>query len=160
MPADVIARLLRSAGAATAEVVRVRGARPVVVARCPAPPGMPTVLLHGRGTPDGGAGTAVHLAALRFFGGRPPVGVAVVIESETDPGPLLDRYRAEAGAELLLQPRPGQPVAAALAPSASPGGASAGPFLTRDFEDACAAEILLLIELARRHDRAQPARSV
>jgi acetylornithine deacetylase/succinyl-diaminopimelate desuccinylase-like protein len=46
--------------------------------------------LYARGSSDDKAGIAAHLAALRAFGGRPPVGVTVFVEGEEEIGsPLL-----------------------------------------------------------------------
>ena len=121
--ADAVAGLLRAAGFATVEIVAEGGA-PAVIARHPAPPGAPTVLLYahhdvqpegdaaqwesppfeptqrgdrlyGRGTADDKAGIATHLAAFRAHGGNPPVGVTVFIEGEEECGsPSLGRLLA------------------------------------------------------------------
>lgn len=121
--ADAVAGLLRDAGFATVEIVAEGGA-PAVIARHPAPPGAPTVLLYahhdvqpegdaaqwdsppfeptqradrlyGRGTADDKAGIATHLAAFRAHGGNPPVGVTVFVEGEEESGsPSLGRLLA------------------------------------------------------------------
>lgn len=112
--ADTVAGLAREAGAAQVEVVSAGGA-PAVVASWPAPPGAPTVLLYahldvqptgpveqwtsppftaterdgrlyGRGAADDKAGVLMHLAVLRAFGGRPPVGVTLFVEGEEEIG--------------------------------------------------------------------------
>ncbi|MCV7225337.1 dipeptidase [Mycolicibacterium komossense] len=100
------------------------GGAPAVIARHPAPLGAPTVLLYahhdvqpegdpgqwvsapfepterdgrlyGRGTADDKAGIATHLAALRAFDGKPPVGVTVFVEGEEESGsPSLSRLLA------------------------------------------------------------------
>jgi acetylornithine deacetylase/succinyl-diaminopimelate desuccinylase-like protein len=91
------------------------GGGPAVLGRFPAPPGMPTVCLYahhdvqptgdaslwtsppfvatprgdrlyGRGASDDKGGVAVHLAALRAFGGKPPVGVTLFVEGEEEVG--------------------------------------------------------------------------
>src|SRR6201997_2433507 len=113
--ADEVASLLSSAGLPEVDVLAVPGGQPAVVARRPAPPGAPTVLLYahhdvqppgdpascdtdpfqpteskgrlyGRGTADDKAGVAVHLAALRAHGDRLPVGVTVLVEGEEEIG--------------------------------------------------------------------------
>jgi acetylornithine deacetylase/succinyl-diaminopimelate desuccinylase-like protein len=113
--AALVASLLASAGLPEIEVLAVPGGQPAVVARRPAPPGAPTVLLYahhdvqppgdpanwdtepfqptetggrlfGRGAADDKAGIAVHLAALRAHGADLPVGVTVLIEGEEEIG--------------------------------------------------------------------------
>lgn len=116
-----VAALLRAAGFAEVETLSEGGA-PAVIAHHPAPPGAPTVLLYahhdvqpegdvtqwnsapfepverdgrlyGRGTADDKAGIAVHLAAFRAHGGKPPVGVTVFVEGEEECGsPTLSRF--------------------------------------------------------------------
>lgn len=118
--ADAVARLLREAGFNDVEIVSEGGA-PAVIARHPAPPGAPTVMLYahhdvqpegdhsqwdsppfepterdgrlyGRGTADDKAGIATHLAAFRAHDGNPPVGVTVFVEGEEESGsPSLAR---------------------------------------------------------------------
>ena len=122
--ADVVAALARDAGAAEAEVVAA-GGQPAVLARWPAPPGASTVLLYahldvqptgpepewtsppftpteragrlyGRGAADDKAGVLMHLAVLRAYGGRPPVGVVLFAEGEEEIGsPTLTALLAE-----------------------------------------------------------------
>jgi acetylornithine deacetylase/succinyl-diaminopimelate desuccinylase-like protein len=114
--ARATAALFRAAGVPEVEVLDgIDGGRPAVLARCPAPPGRPTVLLYahhdvqpagdpaswtsppfqptrrdgrlyGRGSADDKAGIAAHLTALRAHGGRPPVGVTVFVEGEEESG--------------------------------------------------------------------------
>ncbi|KUI23562.1 dipeptidase [Mycobacterium sp. GA-2829] len=112
--ARAVADLLGAAGFDDVNIVAEGGA-PAVIARHPAPPGAPTVLLYahhdvqpegdraqwssppfepterdgrlyGRGTADDKAGIATHLAAFRAFGGEPPVGVTVFVEGEEESG--------------------------------------------------------------------------
>ncbi|MGW4964267.1 M20/M25/M40 family metallo-hydrolase [Nonomuraea sp. NPDC004186] len=121
--AELTAQLFRSGAAQEVEILDdVPGGRPVVLARCPAPPGRPTVLLYahydvqpagdpalwssrpfepresggrlyGRGSADDKAGIATHLAALRAHGGCPPVGVVVIVEGEEEIGsPTLGAF--------------------------------------------------------------------
>jgi cysteinylglycine-S-conjugate dipeptidase len=131
-----IVRLLVDAGCPDARVIRGTGGAPAVIARFPAPPGMPTVCLYahhdvqpegdptgwatppfvatvmngrlfGRGVSDDKGGFAVHLAALRAFGGKPPVGVTLFIEGEEEVGSadipqLLEEYREELAADLYV----------------------------------------------------------
>ncbi|MDP9497164.1 MAG: dipeptidase [Actinomycetota bacterium] len=112
------------AGAAEVQVVAAGGA-PSVLARWPAPPGAPTVLLYahldvqptgppelwtdppfvpterdgrlyGRGAADDKAGVLLHLAVLRAYGGRPPVGVVLLVEGEEEIGsPTLPALLAD-----------------------------------------------------------------
>jgi len=105
---------LREIGADDARVVQ-EGGQPAVIASFPAPAGQPTVCLYahhdvqptgdvtrwpsppfaatqragrlyGRGSADDKGGVAAHLAVLRAFDGRPPVGVKVFIEGEEEIG--------------------------------------------------------------------------
>jgi acetylornithine deacetylase/succinyl-diaminopimelate desuccinylase-like protein len=122
---DHVAQLARDSGAESVEVVSAGGGHPAVIARWPAPAGAPTVLLYAhadvqptgpleewtsppfeptersgrlysRGAADDKAGVAMHLAVLRAFNGRPPVGVVLFIEGEEEIGsPTLTRLLAE-----------------------------------------------------------------
>ncbi|HUO40955.1 MAG TPA: dipeptidase [Mycobacterium sp.] len=112
--AQAVAALLSAAGFGDVQIVAEGGA-PAVIARHPAPPGAPTVLLYahhdvqpegdhsqwasppfepterngrlyGRGAADDKAGIATHLAAFRAHGGKPPVGVTVFVEGEEESG--------------------------------------------------------------------------
>ena len=63
--------------------------------------------LFGRASSDDKGGFAVHLAALRAFGGKPPVGVTLFIEGEeevgsTDLAQLLDAHREELAADVFV----------------------------------------------------------
>ena len=105
---------LKELGAAYAEVVQEGGA-PAVVAHFPAPEGKPTVCfyahhdvqptgdlslwttppfeaterdgrLYGRGASDDKSCSMAHIAMLRAFDGKPPVGVKLFIEGEEEYG--------------------------------------------------------------------------
>ena len=119
-----VAELATDAGAADVHVVSAGGA-PAVIATWPAPPGAKTVLLYahldvqptgpveewtsppfepaerdgrlyGRGAADDKAGVLMHLAVLRAFDGRPPVGVVLFAEGEEEIGsPTLPALLAE-----------------------------------------------------------------
>jgi acetylornithine deacetylase/succinyl-diaminopimelate desuccinylase-like protein len=121
--ARAVADLLSQAGFGDVSIVSEGGA-PAVIARYPAPPGAPTVLLYahhdvqpegdhgqwasppfepterngrlyGRGSADDKAGIATHLAAFRAHDGQPPVGVTVFVEGEEESGsPSLGRVLA------------------------------------------------------------------
>ncbi|HET9126782.1 MAG TPA: dipeptidase [Propionibacteriaceae bacterium] len=112
--AEWVARQLRDAGCPDVRIVE-EGGKPAVIGRFPAPEGRPTVCLYahhdvqptgdtglwttrpfepseragrlfGRGAADDKAGFAVHLAALRAFDGKPPVGVTLFVEGEEEIG--------------------------------------------------------------------------
>jgi acetylornithine deacetylase/succinyl-diaminopimelate desuccinylase-like protein len=113
--AEAVAELARDAGAADVTIIAADGGAPAVVAHFPGPAGTPTVLLYahhdvqptggdefwtsppfepterdgrlyGRGAADDKAGVMTHLAVLRAYGGRPPVGVTLFIEGEEETG--------------------------------------------------------------------------
>jgi acetylornithine deacetylase/succinyl-diaminopimelate desuccinylase-like protein len=122
--AEATAKLFHAEGFAVTTVQAV-GGLPAVVARKPAPPGAPTVLLYahhdvqpegsraawdsepfepterggrlyGRGAADDKAGIAAHLAAVRAFGAELPVGVTVFVEGEEEVGsPTLEALLAK-----------------------------------------------------------------
>lgn len=112
--AEQVAAWLEEIGCPQVSVVR-EGGQPAVIASFPAPPGQPTVCLYAhhdvqptgdtsrwttppftaderdqrlwaRGASDDKGGVAVHLAVLRAFDGRPPVGVKLFIEGEEEIG--------------------------------------------------------------------------
>ena len=133
--ADAVSKLLTEAGFDDVRIVSEGGA-PAVIARHPAPAGAPTVLLYahhdvqpegdpaqwasppfepterngrlfGRGTADDKAGIATHLAALRAFDGKPPVGVTVFVEGEEESGSpslgaLLAAHRDVLAADVIV----------------------------------------------------------
>ena len=109
-----VQQLATEAGAARTKVVSA-GGHPALIAHWPAPEGRPTVLLYahadvqptgpveqwtsdpftpterdgrlyGRGCADDKAGVAMHLAVLRAFGGKPPVGIVLFVEGEEEIG--------------------------------------------------------------------------
>jgi len=111
--ADLTAGLFRDAGMHDVRILPVPGGSPAVYGHIPGPEGTPTVLLYahhdvqppgpedqwesppyeptvrdgrlyGRGTSDDKCGIVMHLAALRAFGGHPPVGVKIIIEGEEE----------------------------------------------------------------------------
>jgi len=109
--ADLVADLLRDAGAPSVRMVDVPGEAPSVLAEWP---GEPVVLLYahydvqpapsdgwksdpfdpvlrdgrvfGRGASDDKSGIAAHIAALRAWEGKPPVGVKILIEGSEENG--------------------------------------------------------------------------
>lgn len=131
-----IVRLLEDLGCPDVRVIRAEGGPPAVIGRFPAPEGMPTVCLYahhdvqpegdpagwrtppfvatevedrlfGRGTSDDKGGFGVHLAALRVFGGKPPVGVTVFVEGDEEVGSvglpgLLEEHRDELVADVFV----------------------------------------------------------
>jgi acetylornithine deacetylase/succinyl-diaminopimelate desuccinylase-like protein len=133
--ADAVAELLRGIGSDDVQIIQEGGA-PAVVARFPAPPGQPTVLLYahhdvqptgdvalwtsppfepterdgrlyGRGAADDKAGVAAHLAALRAYDGKPPVGVTVFVEGEEEVGSdslatILTRHRDLLASDVIV----------------------------------------------------------
>src|SRR3954469_239175 len=123
--AEAVAGLASEAGAADVHIVDA-GGQPAGIATWPPPRGAPPVLLYahmdvqptgpleewttppfepterngrlyGRGAADDKAGVLMHLAVLRAFGGKPPVGVTLFIEGEEEIGSptlaaLLERH--------------------------------------------------------------------
>jgi acetylornithine deacetylase/succinyl-diaminopimelate desuccinylase-like protein len=133
--AQKVADLFTGVGFDDVRIVSEGGA-PAVIARHPAPDGAPTVLLYahhdvqpegdpqqwvsapfepqerdgrlyGRGTADDKAGIATHLAAIRAFDGRPPVGVTVFVEGEEESGSpslsaLLEAHKDLLAADVII----------------------------------------------------------
>lgn len=133
--AELVAELCRELRAADVSVV-AEGGQPAVIAHWPAPPGQPTVCLYahhdvqptgvveqwssdpfaatergdrlfGRGAADDKGGLSVHLAALRAFDGRPPVGVTLFVEGEEEIGsptlgPTLDAHAEAIAADVFV----------------------------------------------------------
>ena len=127
--AEATVALFRGAGVADARLLEVPGGYPAVYAEIPAPAGAPTVLLYahydiqpaplaqgwttdpftpvvkegrlyGRGAADDKSGVMMHVVAMRLFGGKPPVGVRLLIEGEEETGNGLGPF-VEANPELV-----------------------------------------------------------
>jgi len=110
--AEETKRILGSTGMRT-KILQHGDGGPAAVGWIPAPPGAPTVLLYahhdvqptgprdlwhtdpfepiekdgrlyGRGTSDDKCGVVIHAAAIRAWGGKPPVGVIVFVEGEEE----------------------------------------------------------------------------
>lgn len=133
--AELVADLIRDAGADSVRIV-TEASQPAVIAEFAGPAGAPTVCLYahhdvqpegdpglwtsppfeaterdgrlyGRGTSDDKGGLAVHLAALRAFDGKPPVGVKLFIEGEEEIGSpglgkLLQANRDELASDVFV----------------------------------------------------------
>lgn len=133
--AQAVAKLLRQEGLEV-QISRVGDGHPAVIGRKPAPPGAPTVLLYahhdvqptgdlrgwlsepfepterdgrlyGRGAADDKAGIMAHIAALRAFGDKLPVGVVLFIEGEEEFGSesleaLLVKHRDELASDVIV----------------------------------------------------------
>src|SRR4029453_4247004 len=113
--AEHIVQLLADLKCPDVRIIRAKDGAPAVLGRFPPPEGKPTVCLYahhdvqpegdpavwrtppfvateldgrlyGRGTADDKGGLAVHLAALRAFDGKPPVGVTVFVGGEEEIG--------------------------------------------------------------------------
>jgi acetylornithine deacetylase/succinyl-diaminopimelate desuccinylase-like protein len=112
---DAVAALFEDAGCERVGSLELPDTAPMVTAEIPAPQGAPTVLLYshydvvptgdlsqwhsepfepterdgaifGRGTADTKSNIMAHVGALRAWGGRPPVGIKVVIEGMEEVG--------------------------------------------------------------------------
>jgi acetylornithine deacetylase/succinyl-diaminopimelate desuccinylase-like protein len=134
--AEHIVQLLADLKCPDVRIIRAKDGAPAVLGRFPAPEGKPTVCLYahhdvqpegdpatwrtppfvatelegrlyGRGATDDKGGLAVHLAALRAFDGKPPVGVTVFVEGEEEIGSptltvLLEEHRADLAADVFV----------------------------------------------------------
>jgi cysteinylglycine-S-conjugate dipeptidase len=134
--AEASAEILEAAGLQDTRLLEIEGAHPAVFGEAPGPDGSPTVLLYahhdvqptgpehlwdtdpfepvekegrlyGRGTSDDKCGVAMHAVVLRAFGGRPPVGVKVLIEGEEEIGSahlagFLSEYGDSLGADVVI----------------------------------------------------------
>lgn len=133
--ADETRRILEAAGMAT-EILQHGDGGPAVVGRIAGPAGAPNVLLYahhdvqptgprelwhtdpfepvekdgrlyGRGSSDDKCGVVIHAAAVRAWGGKPPVGVTVFVEGEEEwlsPSlvPLLEANRGRLQADAVV----------------------------------------------------------
>ncbi len=134
--AEHIVQLFADLKCPDVRIIRAKDGAPAVLGRFPAPEGKPTVCLYahhdvqpegdpatwrtppfvatelegrlyGRGATDDKGGLAVHLAALRAFDGKPPVGVTVFVEGEEEIGSptltvLLEEHRADLAADVFV----------------------------------------------------------
>jgi acetylornithine deacetylase/succinyl-diaminopimelate desuccinylase-like protein len=111
----MVERLFRDAGVEQMEAIELPDTAPVLFGEIPAPPGAPTVLMyshydvvpagdeslwetppftpterdgaiHGRGAADTKSNILSLVGALRAWGGRPPVGIKIVIEGLEEVG--------------------------------------------------------------------------
>jgi acetylornithine deacetylase/succinyl-diaminopimelate desuccinylase-like protein len=118
---DVITGLLREAGVENVSALELPDTAPVITGEISAPEGAPTVLLYGhydvvpvgdeskwesppfeaterdgaiygRGTADSKSNILMHVGALRAWGGKPPVGIKVVIEGQEETGSAFTTY--------------------------------------------------------------------
>jgi acetylornithine deacetylase/succinyl-diaminopimelate desuccinylase-like protein len=118
---DAVVELFRDAGARILQPLELPGTAPVVMAEIPAPDGAPTVLLYshydvvpvgdeskwesppfeaserdgaiyGRGSADTKSNILMHVGALRAWGGKPPVGIKIVIEGMEEVGSAFSSY--------------------------------------------------------------------
>jgi acetylornithine deacetylase/succinyl-diaminopimelate desuccinylase-like protein len=112
---ELTRELFRAAGVENAGALELPDTAPVLVGEIPAPDGAPTILLYshydvvapgdesswssppftattrdgaifGRGAADSKSNVIAHAGALRVFGGRPPVGIKLVIEGQEEVG--------------------------------------------------------------------------
>jgi len=122
--ATTVVDILKAAGLANARIEKLFEGYPTILGEVPAPDGAPTVMLYshydvqppgpegewkspafeptvrkgrlyGRGAADDKSGIVMHAAAIRAFGGKPPVGIKVVIEGEEETESHLDDYVLE-----------------------------------------------------------------
>src|SRR6476659_10725632 len=118
---DAVAALCRDAGVRVLDPLQLPDTAPVLMGEIPAPAGAPTVLLYshydvvpvgeeskresppfeaterdgaiyGRGSADTKSNILMHVGALRAWGGRPPVGIKIVIEGQEETGSAFTSY--------------------------------------------------------------------
>ncbi|HKX47526.1 MAG TPA: M20/M25/M40 family metallo-hydrolase [Gaiellaceae bacterium] len=122
---DALVGLFRSAGVQRIQGLELPGTAPILTGEIPGPDGAPTVLLYGhydvvpagdeaewesppfeaterngaiygRGAADSKSNLLVHIGALRAWGGKPPVGIKILVEGQEEVGsPLEDGYPSE-----------------------------------------------------------------
>jgi cysteinylglycine-S-conjugate dipeptidase len=122
---QAVVELFRGAGVESFTSLELEGTAPVVTGEIPGPAGAPTVLLYGhydvvpagdeelwtsppfeateregaiygRGAADSKSNILVHVGALRAWGGKPPVGIKLLLEGQEEVGsPLEDGYPTE-----------------------------------------------------------------
>jgi cysteinylglycine-S-conjugate dipeptidase len=117
----LVMQLLRDAGLRNVKTLDLPETYPIVIGEIPAPSGAPTVLLYGhydvvppgdeskwtsppfepttrdgaifgRGASDSKANVMAHVGALRAWGGKPPVGIKVIVEGMEEVGSALNQY--------------------------------------------------------------------
>jgi acetylornithine deacetylase/succinyl-diaminopimelate desuccinylase-like protein len=118
---QLVMQLLRDAGLQDVKTLDLPETYPIVIGAIPAPSGAPTVLLYGhydvvppgdeskwtsppfepatrdgaifgRGASDSKANVIAHVGALRTWGGKPPVGIKVIVEGMEEVGSALNQY--------------------------------------------------------------------
>jgi cysteinylglycine-S-conjugate dipeptidase len=116
---ELVLDLLHEAGVQEFDSLRLHETAPVITGEIPAPPGAPTVLLYshydvvpagdesewesppfeaserdgaiyGRGAADAKSNILIHVGALRAFGGKPPVGIKLLVEGQEEVGSALE----------------------------------------------------------------------
>ena len=122
---QAVVGLFRDAGVERFTSIELEGTAPIVTGEIPGLAGAPTVLLYGhydvvpagdeelwtsppfeaterdgaiygRGAADSKSNILVHVGALRAWGGKPPVGIKLLLEGQEEVGsPLEDGYPSE-----------------------------------------------------------------
>ena len=116
---EALIPLFRDAGVERISSLELPNTAPILTGEIPAPDGAPTVLLYGhydvvpagdeelwesppfeaserdgaiygRGAADSKSNLLVHVGALRAWGGRPPVGVKILLEGQEEVGSVLE----------------------------------------------------------------------